>query len=577
MRGIITRISGPVVVADHLRGVKMHEVVRVGEEGLLGEVVQLLDDKAIIQVYEDTTGLSLGEPVESTGNLLNVKLGPGLIGSIFDGIQRPLTDIRNVWGDFIKRGLMPKRLGDQKWLFVPTVKKGDYITGGDIVGYVDETQSLKHLILVPPNIQGEVKWVCKEGEYNVDETVVRLKDGREVKLSQEWPIRVPRPYKFKIGVSEPLITGVRIIDLLLPLAKGGTATIIGGFGTGKTIIQQHLAKFSDVDAVIYVGCGERGNEMTEVLEMFPSLKDPKTGRPMMERTVLVANTSNMPVAAREASIYTGITIAEYFRDMGYNVALMADSTSRWAEALREVSHRLGEIPGEEGYPPYLADRLAEFYERAGRVICLGSEKRVGSVTVVGAVSPPGGDFSEPVTQSTLRVVKTFWALDKSLAEQRHFPAINWSIGYSLYTAMMEEWFKKNVSDEWPKLRGEIADILEKESELLEIVRLIGPDALPPKERLLLYIARIIRESLLMQDSFHPVDMYCPLEKTYLITKTILIYYHTLLKKLDSDLKLEEIRDSKIVEKISRMRYQDLNNVRKTFEEVVEKVEVTTVV
>ena len=571
-RGKITRVSGPVVVAKGVSGARMYELARVGEEELVGEVVELRGSVAVIQVYEDTSGLRPGEEVKLSGQPLSVELGPGLIGGIFDGIGRPLTLIAEKEGAFIRRGVtLPTLARNRSWFFVPRVKKGDKVEGGDVLGEVPETPSVTHKVMVPPGLRGRVVEVASEGEYTVEDAIAVIEregEKREVWMRQVWPVRRPRPYRAKLEPRVPLITGIRKIDMLFPVAKGGTATIIGGFGTGKTVVQQQLAKWSDAKVIVYIGCGERGNEMTEVLTTFPELKDPRTKRPLMERTVLIANTSNMPVAAREASIYTGVTIAEYYRDMGYDVALMADSTSRWAEALREISGRLGEVPGEEGYPPYLADRLAEFYERAGRVICLGSDRRLGSVTIVGAVSPPGGDLSEPVTQSTLRVVGTFWSLDKSLAEQRHFPAISWLTSYSLYVDSLSEWYAKEIHPLWPTLRGRIQEVLRKEAELLEIARLVGIDALPERDRLLLFFGRVLREDLLMQDSFHPVDTYSEPEKTLLIAKVIMRFYDEAFRMLGMGAPLEKVASPKVRSMISRLRYMPLEKV----EEEVRKVE-----
>ena len=571
-RGKITRVSGPVVVAKGVSGARMYELARVGEEELVGEVVELRGSVAVIQVYEDTSGLRPGEEVKLSGQPLSVELGPGLIGGIFDGIGRPLTLIAEKEGAFIRRGVtLPTLARNRSWFFMPRVKKGDKVEGGDVLGEVPETPSVTHKVMVPPGLRGRVVEVASEGEYTVEDAIAVIEregEKREVWMRQVWPVRRPRPYRAKLEPRVPLITGIRKIDMLFPVAKGGTATIIGGFGTGKTVVQQQLAKWSDAKVIVYIGCGERGNEMTEVLTTFPELKDPRTKRPLMERTVLIANTSNMPVAAREASIYTGVTIAEYYRDMGYDVALMADSTSRWAEALREISGRLGEVPGEEGYPPYLADRLAEFYERAGRVICLGSDRRLGSVTIVGAVSPPGGDLSEPVTQSTLRVVGTFWSLDKSLAEQRHFPAISWLTSYSLYVDSLSEWYAKEIHPLWPTLRGRIQEVLRKEAELLEIARLVGIDALPERDRLLLFFGRVLREDLLMQDSFHPVDTYSEPEKTLLIAKVIMRFYDEAFRMLGMGAPLEKVASPKVRSMISRLRYMPLEKV----EEEVRKVE-----
>ncbi|HDH07163.1 MAG TPA: ATP synthase subunit A, partial [Thermoproteales archaeon] len=556
--GKIIRVAGPVVAAEGLRGAKMYEVARVGEERLIGEIIRLQGDVAIIQVYEETAGLKPGDPVYATGRPLSVELGPGLIGQIYDGIQRPLPEIRKQVGDFVKRGVTAPALPrNKKWKFTPTKKTGDKVQGGDIIGIVPETPLIKHKILVPPDLSGKIIDIVDEDEYTVEDKIAEIETSKgekiSIKMMQVWPVRKPRPFKVKLPPDEPLITGQRVIDALFPIAKGGTAAIPGGFGTGKTVTQHQLAKWSHADVIVYVGCGERGNEMTEVLERFPELKDPRTGRPLMERTILIANVSNMPVAAREASIYTGVTIAEYFRDMGYDVALMADSTSRWAEALREISGRLEEMPGEEGFPPYLGARLAEFYERAGKVITIGSEDRVGSVSIIGAVSPPGGDFSEPVVQCTLRVVKVFWALDKSLAERRHFPAINWLISYSLYVDIMQEWYAKQIAPDWPKLRTEAMAILQKEDELKEIVRLVGPDALPESDREVLEVARMIREDFLQQSAFHEIDTYCPPKKAVLMMKAILLFYELGLEAIKKGISVDEIREMRVKSKIARMK------------------------
>lgn len=499
----------------------MYDVVQVGDEQLMGEVIRIEGDKTIIQVYENTSGIRPGEPVSNTGLSLAVELGPGLLTSIYDGIQRPLEVLVDKMGNFIERGVSAPGLSHEKlWDFVPTVKKGDTVVPGMVIGEVQETNILTK-IMVPPNFKGGVVSEIKSGEYTIDEVVCTLDNGEEVKMMQVWPVRVPRPVTEKKNPDIPLVTGQRILDGLFPIAKGGTAAIPGPFGSGKTVTQQALAKWSDAQIVVYIGCGERGNEMTEVLTEFPELEDPKSGKPLMERTVLIANTSNMPVAAREASVYTGITIAEYFRDMGFDVSLMADSTSRWAEAMREISSRLEEMPGEEGYPAYLAARLSEFYERAGRVDTLNNES--GSVTVIGAVSPPGGDFSEPVTQNTLRIVKCFWALDAKLSQRRHFPAINWLNSYSLYLDTLSAWYDENVSPEWNGLRVWAMDVLQKEAELQEIVQLVGSDALPDEEQVTIEVARMLREIFLQQNAFDPVDTYCSTEKQYDLMKSIKIY------------------------------------------------------
>ena len=519
-QGVLKRISGPVVTAVGLDA-HMYEVVKVGNEELMGEVIKIQGENVIIQVYEDTDGIRPGEPVVNTGLPLAVELGPGLLTSIYDGIQRPLEVLMDKMGSFIKRGVSAPGLShEKKWEFVPTVKAGDVVGPGDILGTVQET-NIVHKIMVPPNLKGGKIKKISGGSFTIDETICVLEDGTEITMLQRWPVRVPRPVKEKLNPDVPLITGQRILDGLFPIAKGGTAAIPGPFGSGKTVTQQQLAKWSDAEIVVYIGCGERGNEMTEVLTEFPELEDPKTGRPLMERTVLIANTSNRPVAAREASVYTGITIAEYFRDMGYDVSLMADSTSRWAEAMREISSRLEEMPGEEGYPAYLSARLSEFYERAGRAISLNGAS--GSVSVIGAVSPPGGDFSEPVTQNTLRIVKVFWALDAKLSQRRHFPAINWLNSYSLYLDSLGEWYDKEVSPEWNTLRSWAMGVLQKEAELQEIVQLVGSDALPDEEQITIEVARMIREIFLQQNAYDAVDTFCPMSKQYDMMKAIKHY------------------------------------------------------
>ncbi|MCD1295994.1 ATP synthase subunit A [Methanocella sp. CWC-04] len=519
--GEIYRVAGPVVTAIGLNA-RMYDVVKVGKEGLMGEVIEIDNEKAIIQVYENTSGIRPGEPVENTGLPLSVELGPGLLTSIYDGIQRPLPVLTEKMGNFITRGVSAPGLSrTAKWKFVPTVKAGDKVKGGSIIGTVQETKTILHKVMVPPNVPETSIKDIKEGEYTVEDVIGHLENGTELKLMHKWPVRSPRPYNEKLRPDIPLITGQRILDGLFPIAKGGTAAIPGPFGSGKTVTQQQLAKWSDAEIVVYIGCGERGNEMTEVLAEFPHLTDPKTGNPLMHRTVLIANTSNMPVAAREASVYTGITIAEYYRDMGYGVSLMADSTSRWAEAMREISSRLEEMPGEEGYPAYLAARLSEFYERAGRVITpMGQE---GSVTVIGAVSPPGGDFSEPVTQNTLRIVKVFWALDAKLAQRRHFPAINWLNSYSLYQDSLKDWYDKNISPKWNTLKAQSMELLQRESELQEIVQLVGSDALPEDQQLTLEIARMIREYFLQQNAYHDVDTFCSLQKQFMMLDSIMTF------------------------------------------------------
>ncbi len=552
--GEIYRISGPLVVAEGLKA-RMYDLCKVGEEGLMGEVVGLVGNKVLIQVYEDTSGVKPGDRVENTGMPLSVELGPGLIKNIYDGVQRPLPVLKEVSGDFIGRGIEAPGLDRKaKWEFKPLLKKGDKVKPGEIIGTVQETDVVEQKILAPPNIKGGTITEIYEGSFTVEDTVAVLDDGTELKLYHKWPVRIPRPYVEKLPPVIPLITGQRILDTFFPVAKGGTAAIPGPFGSGKTVTQHQLAKWSDAQIIVYIGCGERGNEMTEVLEEFPELEDPRTGKPLMERTVLVANTSNMPVAAREASVYTGITIAEYFRDMGYDVAIQADSTSRWAEAMREISGRLEEMPGEEGYPAYLASRLAEFYERAGRVKTLAGN--VGSVTVVGAVSPPGGDFSEPVTQNTLRIVKVFWALDAKLAARRHFPAINWLQSYSLYVDTLKEWFAENVSEEWNELRAWAMEVLQEEANLQEIVQLVGSDALPESQRLLLEVARIIREVYLVQYAYHPVDTYCSVEKQYDMLKAIKQINDWFFKALEAGKTIDEITGVDGMEEFARAKFEE---------------------
>jgi V/A-type H+-transporting ATPase subunit A len=550
--GKIYRISGPVVIISGLN-TSMFDVVKVGNEGLMGEVIGIEGDKSTVQVYEETSGIKPGEPVENTGMPLSVELGPGLLESIYDGIQRPLPVLKATMGDFIKRGVFADGLSREKqWDFVPTAKKGDKVKGGDIIGTVQETQNIEHRIMVPPEMSGTVEEI-KKGKFKVDEVVCTLSSGKKLTMMQKWPVRKPRPVGKKLTPNKPLITGQRILDGLFPVAKGGTAAIPGPFGSGKTVTQQQLAKWSDTEIVVYIGCGERGNEMADVLNEFPELEDPKTGRPLMERTVLIANTSNMPVAAREASVYTGITIAEYYRDMGYDVSLMADSTSRWAEAMREISSRLEEMPGEEGYPAYLAARLSEFYERSGRVQSLCGKE--GSITVIGAVSPPGGDFSEPITQNTLRIVKVFWALDAKLAQRRHFPAINWLNSYSLYTKVLGDWYKENVSPEWLKLRDDAMELLQKESELQEIVQLVGSDALPEDQQLTLEITRMIREYFLQQNAYHEVDTFCPMDKQYKLLKSITKWGNMAQSALEGGVQIEDIMKSKSKDDLAKVKFE----------------------
>ncbi|MCX8167159.1 MAG: V-type ATP synthase subunit A [Candidatus Micrarchaeota archaeon] len=573
VKGKLASISGPVVTAKGLHGAKMYELVKVGEEKLMGEIIRLVGDSATIQVYEDTSGLKPNEPVELTGNPLVVELGPGILKNIYDGIQRPLKEIEDkAKSPFISRGIeVPALDRSIKWKFIPLVKKGDKVEKGDILGTVQETEVIVHKIL--SQYDGEITEI-HEGNYTVDERIGTIVDvngkHHEVRLSHKWPVRVNRPYKTKLQPVIPLITGMRVIDTFFPIAKGGTACVPGPFGSGKTVTQQSLAKWSDTQVVVYIGCGERGNEMTEVLTEFPHLIDPYSKKPLMERTTLIANTSNMPVAAREASIYTGITIAEYYRDMGYDVSLMADSTSRWAEALREIGGRLEEMPGEEGYPAYLGRKLAEFYERAGRVETLGKDKRFGSVTVIGAVSPPGGDISEPVSQNTLRVTKVYLALEAALAYRRHFPAFNWLRSYSLYIDTLEDYYSEKVSPEFNVFRKNMMAILQKESELQEIVQLIGPDALPQKEQIILHTAKIIREDYLQQSAFHEIDTYASLKKQYIMLKVIWHYHEKCLSALEKGINAKQIFNMKVKERIARMKEipeSNLSDIEKIISEI----------
>lgn len=556
-KGNIVKISGPLVVAEGMRDANMFDVVRVSQKRLIGEIIEMHGDRASIQVYEETAGLGTGEAVESTGEPMSAELGPGLIGSIYDGIQRPLDDIRKVCGNSLHRGVeVPSLKRERLWNFTPSVKEGDEVQGGDVIGTVPETDIVLHKIMVPNGVSGRVKSI-KEGEFHVDETVCVLeteKGEHELKMFQKWPVRRGRPYKKKLSPDMPLVTGQRVVDCLFPIAKGGVAAIPGPFGSGKTVTQHQLAKWAAADIIVYIGCGERGNEMTDVLNEFPELIDPTTGKSLMERTVLIANTSDMPVAAREASVYTGITIAEYYRDMGYSVALMADSTSRWAEALREMSGRLEEMPGDEGYPAYLGSRLAQFYERAGRVISNGTQGREGTLSVIGAVSPPGGDISEPVSQATLRIVKVFWGLDSNLAYQRHFPAINWLTSYSLYADSLASWYDNNVSKEWMPSRARFMEILHDEAELKEIVKLIGMDALSPNDRLKMETARSIREDFLHQLAFHEVDTYTSLKKQLYMMKLILGFNDEAAKVIAKGADVEEVAELPVREKIGRFKY-----------------------
>ena len=557
MQGKVIKVSGPLIVAENMAESKMFDVVKVGDMKLIGEIIELRGDKASIQVYEETSGLGPGDAVYSTFEPLSVELGPGLIESIFDGIQRPLSKVYEQYGDRISRGIAVNSIDhEKKWNFVPVKKVGDKVIAGDVLGTVQETEIVSHKIMVPFGTEGTVKEI-KEGDFNVTETVCVLETAngdKEISMMQKWPVRKGRPYKSKMSPSMPMVTGQRVIDTLFPIAKGGVAAVPGPFGSGKTVVQHQLAKWADADIIVYVGCGERGNEMTDVLNEFPELKDPKSGHPLMKRTVLIANTSDMPVAAREASIYTGITIAEYFRDMGYNVAIMADSTSRWAEALREMSGRLEEMPGEEGYPAYLSSRLAEFYERAGTVNVLGSEEKQGSVTAIGAVSPQGGDLSEPVSQATLRIVKVFWGLSSSLAYKRHFPAIDWLISYSLYADKLTEWYNDNISSEFIELRSFAMKILQEEAELDEIVRLVGTDALSFKDRLTMETAKSIREDYLHQNAFHEVDTYTSLDKQYKILKMIYDFHKLGNDALFANVEYNDIINLPVREKIGRAKY-----------------------
>jgi len=555
--GRIVKVAGPLVVAEGMEGSRMYDVVRVSEQRLIGEIIELEGDQASIQVYEETGGIGPGEPVYPTGAPLSVELGPGLIEAIYDGIQRPLDVIRDQVGDYITRGIdVPALDRAKKWHFVPTVKDGDEVEAGDIIGTVEETILVEHKIMVPPGMKGRIAGI-KEGDYTVEETVARLETEAGVKdltMAQKWPVRVGRPYKRKLAPVEPLSTGQRVIDGLFPVGKGGTACVPGPFGSGKTVIQHQLAKWADAEIIVYVGCGERGNEMTDVLLEFPELKDPRSGEPLMKRTVLIANTSNMPVAAREASVYTGITIAEYFRDMGYSVSLMADSTSRWAEAMREISGRLEEMPGEEGYPAYLGARIAAFYERAGRVVCLGRDGREGALSAVGAVSPPGGDLSDPVVQATLRVVKVFWSLEDHLAYKRHFPAISWLNSYSLYYQNLDEWMLENVSPDWVEMRSEAMRILQEEADLAEIVRLVGVEALSAGDRLTLEVARSIREDFLHQNAFHEVDTYTSLKKQAEMLRLCLYFGEAAREAVARGVPVDEIEKMVVRESIARAKY-----------------------
>ena len=572
--GIIIRVSGPVVIAEGIENQRMYDVVKVGQMGLVGEIIKISGNEATVQVYEDTTGIRPGEPVESTGKPLSVELGPGLLKSIYDGIQRPLDVIREKTGDFIMRGYTAPPLDqNKKWDFKATVSKGTKVGQGDIIGEVQETSLILHKIMVPLGLSGEITEI-KSGSFNITETVAKLKTDSgivDLRLKQEWPVRVSRRVQSKLPPQIPLITGQRVIDSLFPVAKGGTVAVPGPFGSGKTVVQHQLSKWADSDIVVYVGCGERGNEMTEILTTFPELQDPKSGKPLMERTILIANTSNMPVAAREASIYTGITIAEYYRDMGYGIALMADSTSRWAEALREISGRLEEMPGEEGYPAYLGRRLSEFYERSGNSRVFGLPERIGSITIVGAVSPPGGDISEPVSQNTLRVTRVFWALDASLASRRHFPSINWLNSYSLYQNELLPWFSRNVSEDWPRIYKNSMAILQKEAELQEVVQLVGYDALPDREKVVLDTARMIREDFLQQSAFDEIDQYCSMNKQFLMLQSILYLGDMEDQAVSRGAQMASLQKMKCRSLISRMKEVRDSDFKKYHDEMKESI------
>ena len=569
-KGKIKKVAGPLVIAEGMRDANMYDVVRVSNQRLIGEIIEMHGDQASVQVYEETSGLKPGEPVESTDMPLSVELGPGLITSIYDGIQRPLDDIMKIAGNNLKRGVeVPSLKRDKKWNFVPVLQAGDKVEPGDVFGTVQETIVVQQKIMIPYGVSGTIKEI-KAGEFTVEQVVAVVetdKGEKELTMMQKWPVRKERPYKEKLPLDMPLITGQRVVDTFFPIAKGGVAAVPGPFGSGKTVIQHQLAKWAEADIVVYIGCGERGNEMTDVLNEFPELKDPKTGQSLMERNVLIANTSDMPVAAREASIYTGITIAEYFRDMGYSVALMADSTSRWAEALREMSGRLQEMPGEEGYPAYLGSRLAQFYERAGKVVSLGKEGRTGSLSVIGAVSPPGGDISEPVSQATLRIVKVFWGLDSALAYKRHFPAINWLTSYSLYTDSMGKWFDDNVSDQWMGYRQRLMGLLQDEAELEEIVKMVGMDALSAEDRLKMEAARSIREDFLHQNSFHEVDTYTSLRKQFLMMELVIGFYDYSLEALKEGASIQKLISMAVREKIGRFKYTLDENIDAEYDRI----------
>ncbi len=575
--GRIETISGPVVRCSGLPSVRMYEVVRVGHEKLIGEVIEVGSTEFTAQVYEETSGLAPGEPVIATGDALSVELGPGLLGSIYDGIQRPLPELREASGDFIARGLSVEGLNkEKKWDFTPKMKVGDEVVPGSVIGEVPETQIITSKIMIPQGIKGQVVEIVSKGKYTIIETICKVKDEHgdvhDVMMMQRAPVRIGRPFDSRVPLEIPLISGQRVIDTFMPQAKGGTGAIPGGFGTGKTVTLHQFAKWADAQVVVYVGCGERGNEMTEALEEWPELKDPQSGRPLMERTVLIANTSNMPVAAREASIYVAVTLAEYFRDQGFDVALMADSTSRWAEALREISGRLGQLPSEEGYPAYLGSRLAQFYERGGRVETLGPDERYGSITLCGAVSPPGGDFSEPVTQATLRIVKVFWALDKDLAARRFFPAINSLTSYSLYQGTLEKWHKENLGPDWPDLVKEAMALLQKDQELREIVQLVGPDALPESERATLEAARMIKEDFLTQSALHEIDTFCPIKKTYRMLRIILLFARKMAEAVELGVSVRRLLEFSVLDNIARMKIAPWDSYESTMDAIETKIE-----
>ena len=575
-QGKIVKVAGPLIVAENMRDANMSDVVRVGKQKLIGEIIEMREDRASIQVYEETAGIGPGDDVETTGAPMSVELAPGVLTSIFDGIQRPLTKIREIAGSNITRGVEVTSLDhEKKWDFNATAKVGDQVVMGDILGTVQETAVVLHKIMVPKGAEGEIVEITS-GSFNITETIAKIKDKdgvvHDVCMLQKWPVRVQRPYTQKLSPDFPMITGQRVIDTLFPIAKGGTAAVPGPFGSGKTVVQHQLAKWSDVDIVVYIGCGERGNEMTDVLNEFPELKDPKSGESLMYRTVLIANTSDMPVAAREASIYTGITIAEYYRDMGYSVAIMADSTSRWAEALREMSGRLEEMPGEEGYPAYLTSRLAQFYERAGRVICAGSDGREGSLTAIGAVSPAGGDNSDPVVQATQRIVKVFWGLDSSLAYKRHFPAINWLTSYSLYMDQIGEWMDKNIAEEWSSLYHDAMLLLQQEAELEEIVKLVGYDSLSAPDRLTLESARSVREDYLQQNAFDDTDTYTSNKKQYMMLKMIMAFSKECRSALSNGVKVEKLFALPVSEKIARAKYVPEDQFEAYFKDTLAEIE-----